>query len=62
MTSIVFVAVAAPLLVFVVVSCLGFFGDRVRRKQFAIRDMFILLTIIAVVFGIIAVILRSTPL
>jgi hypothetical protein len=59
MMSIVFFAVAVPLLVFVVVCCLGIMGDRVRRRQFGFRDMFILLTIVAVALGLIAVLIRN---
>jgi hypothetical protein len=54
MKSVAFFAVAAPLLVFVVVCCLGIFGDRVDRRKFGLRDLFLLMTIVAVASGVVA--------
>jgi hypothetical protein len=59
MMSLVFFAVAVPLLVFVMVCCLGLMGDRVGRRQFGIRDTFVLLTIVTVALGLFAAMFRN---
>jgi hypothetical protein len=58
MESFVLFAVGVPLLVFVMVSSLGILGDRVKRRTFGLRDMFLLVTIVAIAFGIVAAALQ----
>jgi hypothetical protein len=59
MASLVLFAFGVPLLVFVMLSSLGVLGRRVKSRNFGLRDLFILMTVIAVAFGIVAAAIQS---
>jgi hypothetical protein len=57
MSSIIVFAIAMPLFVLVVVCCRGFLGERVNRRRYAIRDVLVLLTTVAIGLGLAATVL-----
>jgi hypothetical protein len=61
MEFIAFFSIAAPALVFIIICALGMMGDRVSGRRFGTRDLFVLMTIIAVALGLAAAAFHYSP-